>query len=350
MALEEHQNRVGGASVVYEDLDDAAANGAWDGPTEAANASRAVNDPDVMVYLGTYNSGAARASIPILCQANLAMISPSNTYPGLTKQLPRNAPNEPDVYYPDCKRNYARLAATDDLQGANAAVFARQNGATRAYVLRDSDQYGQILADAFAATATRIGLQVVVDLEATDAVVGGHLALAEKVRQSGADVVYWGGFLNDRGGGLWQNLRSTLGNDVTLLGGDGINTPIFLNATGWAAEGTYATFPGVPAAALTGKGADWYRRYKSQFLGEPDPYVAYAYEAMNVALAAIERAGIKDRSAIRDAIFATRNYDGILGKWSFNPTGDTTLTMMAVSQVRNGRWDDRGVHVVEKVP
>src|SRR2546430_6031198 len=51
-----------------------------------------------------------------------------------------------------------------------------------------------------------------------------------------------------------------------------------------------------------------------------------AYEAMKVALAAIERAGSKDRAAIRDAIFATRNYDGILGTWSFTPTGDTTLT------------------------
>ncbi|TME23460.1 MAG: branched-chain amino acid ABC transporter substrate-binding protein [Chloroflexi bacterium] len=278
------------------------------------------------------------------------MISPANTYPGLTKNIPHNAPNEPDVYYPDCKRNYVRLAATDDLQGANAAAFAKQIGAASTFVLHDSDQYGQILADAFAAEATHVGLQVEVELEATDAVDGDYGALVEKIHQSGANVVYWGGFMNDQGGGLWQALRSMLGQDVALMGGDGIDTPIFLNAAGWAAEGTYATFPGVPASTLSGKGADWYQRYKQQYHGEPDPYAAYAYEAMNVALSAIERAGNKDRAAIRDAVFATRNYDGILGNWSFTPTGDTTLTMMAVSRVLNGRWDDRSVQVVQALP
>jgi len=61
---------------------------------------------------------------------------------------------------------------------------------------------------------------------------------------------------------------------------------------------------------------------------------------MNVALQAIERAGIKDRARIRDAIFATRDYDGVLGKWSFTDTGDTTLTGMSGRQVKNGKWDD----------
>ena len=75
MALAEHQNRVGDAAITYEDLDDAGPNGVWDAATEAANARKAGNDPDVMVYLGTYNSGAARASIPILCRSNLVMIS-----------------------------------------------------------------------------------------------------------------------------------------------------------------------------------------------------------------------------------------------------------------------------------
>ncbi|HLZ31918.1 MAG TPA: ABC transporter substrate-binding protein [Chloroflexota bacterium] len=351
MALAEHQGRAGDASITYQDLDDAGPNGVWDAATEAANASKAVNDPDVVVYLGTYNSGAARASIPILCQGNLVMISPANTYPGLTKNIPHNAPNEPDVYYPECQRNYVRLAATDDLQGANAAAFARQIGATNAFVLHDSDQYGQIVADGFAAEATHAGLQVEVEPEATDAGAGAgdYSALVQKIHQSGADAVYWGGFLNDQGGGLWQALRS-LGKDIALMGGDGIDTPIFLNAAGSAAEGTYATFPAVPAFTLSGKGADWYRRYKQQYQGDPDPYAAYAYEAMNVAIAAIERAGNKDRAAIRDAVFATRNYDGVLGKWSFTPTGDTTLTMMAVSQVVNGRWDDRSVHVVQALP
>jgi len=59
-----------------------------------------------------------------------------------------------------------------------------------------------------------------------------------------------------------------------------------------------------------------------------------------VAINAIERAGRKDRVAIRDALFATRDYDGVLGHWSFGVTGDTSLTTMSGRQVRDGMFDD----------
>jgi branched-chain amino acid transport system substrate-binding protein len=103
-------------------------------------------------------------------------------------------------------------------------------------------------------------------------------------------------------------------------------------------------------AQLKGKGADWYQRYKQQFQSEPDPFAAYSYESMNVALAAIERAGKIDRAAIRDAIVSTRDYDGILGRWSFTPTGDTTLSTMSVRQVRNGKWDDTTAQIIDAPP
>jgi branched-chain amino acid transport system substrate-binding protein len=341
MAINEHNKQVGGATLVYEDMDDAtAAKGAWDGPTEAANANKALNDPDVMAYIGTFNSGAAKVSIPILCAANLVMISPANTYPGLTKSTPYNAPNEPDVYYPNCKRNYSRVAATDDLQGAVGAVYAKQLGAQKVYVLHDSDLYGQGIAEVFAAIARQQGLQVVGGPEGMDPAASDYRALAQKVRQASPDLVYWGGVDDHNSGKLWQDLRSTLPADTKMMGPDGINEAAFVDGAGSAAEGTYGSFPGVPGSKLTGKGAEWYQRYKQQFQGEPDPYAAYAYEAMNVAIGAIEKVGRKDRAAIRDAVFATRDYDGVLGRWSFTDTGDTTLTTMSVRQVKNGKWDD----------
>jgi branched-chain amino acid transport system substrate-binding protein len=348
MALTERQNKVGGATLTYEDMDDAtAAKGSWDGPTEASNANKALNDADVMVYIGTFNSGAAKVSIQILCPANLAMISPANTYPGLTKKTPYNAPNEPDVYYPNCKRNYTRVPATDDLQGAVGAVYAKQIGATKAYVLHDSDLYGQGIAEVFAATAKKIGLEVAGGPEGMDPAASDYRALAQKVRGTGADLVYWGGVTDHNAGKLWQDLRSTLGANVKLMGPDGINDAAFVDAAGSAAEGTYGSFPGVPGSKLTGKGADWYKRYKQQFQGEPDPYAAYGYEAASVAIAAIEKAGKKDRAAIRDALFATKNYDGVLGTWSFTDTGDTTATTMSVGQVKNGKWDGDTYQIVQ---
>ena len=78
------------------------------------------------------------------------MISPANTYPGLTKAGKGEA-NEPDVYYPNgCARNYTRVVPADDLQGRAGALWASQLGVTKAYVLDDTQLYGKGIADVFA--------------------------------------------------------------------------------------------------------------------------------------------------------------------------------------------------------
>jgi branched-chain amino acid transport system substrate-binding protein len=124
MALDEMGNRVDGASIVYDDLDDSSpTRNGWDPDKEAENAQRAVDDPDVMVYIGPYNSSAARVSIPILDQADLAMVSPSSTYSGLTKPG-KGQPNEPDAFYPAGTRNFTRVVPADDVQGAVGAAWA----------------------------------------------------------------------------------------------------------------------------------------------------------------------------------------------------------------------------------
>jgi branched-chain amino acid transport system substrate-binding protein len=102
----------------------------------------------------------------------------------------------------------------------------------------------------------------------------------------------------------------------------------------------YVTFGGVGASKLTGKGATWYQAYKAKFGSEPEGYASYGYEAAKVALNAITQAGTKDREAIRAAVFATANYDGVLGTWSFDANGDTSLTTMSGRQVMNAAFDE----------
>ena len=101
---------------------------------------------------------------------------------------------------------------------------------------------------------------------------------------------------------------------------------------------TYATFGGLPADQLTGKGADFVRRYREKYQIEPEVYAVYGYEAGRVTLDAIARAGKKDRLAILDAVAATRDFDGVLGTWSFDPNGDTTLTTMSGMVIRDGKF------------
>lgn len=194
---------------------------------------------------------------------------------------------------------------TDDQQGAVGAAFASQLGARKVYVLHDGSIYGQGISAVFASSARQLGLEVAGGPEGMDPSAADYHDLAERVRRANPDLVYFGGQAANHSGKLWQDLRAACGPDVQLMGGDGINDNAFIDAAGSAAEGTYATFPGLPAPKLTGNGATWYQRYVQEFGETPQPYVAYGYEAMSVALANIARVGTKARAAVRDAIFAT---------------------------------------------
>jgi len=340
MAFDEANYQAGGFTIAYEDMDDATpARGAWDAGKEAENANKAVNDADVMVYLGTFNSGAAKVAIPVLNRSSLVMISPANTYPGLTKPG-KGEPNEPDIYYPTGVRNYARVVPADDLQGAVAANWAKTLGATNVYILDDTELYGHGLAQVFADTAGKIGLNVLGGPEGIDSKASDYRALATKIRGQNPDLVYFGGITQNNAGKLFKDLRSVLGNDVKLMGPDGIYEQAFIDDSGDAGEGVYITFGGIGASKLTGKGADWYQAYKAKYGGEPEGYASYGYESAKVALDAIGRAGTKDREAIRAAVMATSNFSGVLGTWSFDPNGDTSLTTMSGRQIVNGKFDE----------
>ena len=78
--------------------------------------------------------------------------------------------------------------------------------------------------------------------------------------------------------------------------------------------------------------------YKKKFNKEPEGYAVYGYECGKVALEAIRRAGKKDRDAIRAAALSLKNFDGALGKWSFDKNGDTSLRTMSGNTVRAGKF------------
>ncbi|HWQ13095.1 MAG TPA: branched-chain amino acid ABC transporter substrate-binding protein [Roseiflexaceae bacterium] len=325
-------------TIEYRDWDDAtAAKGAWDEAAEAANANKAAADPDVMVYIGTFNSGAAKISIPILNAVDLVMISPANTYPGLTKPG-KGEPDEPDKYYPTGKRNYARVVPADDLQGAAAAKWAKSLGATSVYILDDAELYGKGIADVFNRTATEIGLNVL-GQESIDGKAADYRALAAKILDLNPDLVYYGGITQNNAGQLLKDIKSE-GYQGMFMGPDGIYEQAFIEAAGPdVAEGTYVTFGGVPPTQLTGAGKEWYDEYKAKYGSEPEVYAVYGYEAANVAMAAINKVCAKDRAAIRDAVFATKDFEGVLGTWSFDENGDTTLTTMSGAQVKAGKFE-----------
>jgi branched-chain amino acid transport system substrate-binding protein len=270
------------------------------------------------------------------------MISPANTYPGLTKPGKGEA-GEPDKYYPAKVRNYTRVVPADDLQGAVGANWAKALGAKKVYILDDQQLYGKGIADVFNATAKKNGLEVL-GQEGIDGKAADYRAVMNKIKGLSPDLIYYGGITQNNAGQLVKDMRAVgmTADKVKFMGPDGIFETAFIDAAGKdAAEGVYVTFGGVPPAQLSGDGKTWYDNYKKKFNAEPEAYAAYGYEAAKVLIAAINKACATptDRKAIRDAVFATKDYKGVLGTWSFDENGDTTLTDMSGSQVKAGKFE-----------
>jgi branched-chain amino acid transport system substrate-binding protein len=338
MALEEVGGKIGEYRILYEDWDDASPErGQWDPAVEAANAQKAVKDGDVMAYIGTYNSGAAKIAMPILNQASVVMVSPANTYPGLTKPGLGEA-NEPWVYRPSGKANYFRVVPADDIQGDVAAAWAKEIGAKRVFIVHDRELYGKGIADVFKRACPRLGIEIV-GYEGIDAKASNYRSLVTKIRSTRADLVYFGGTTQNNAGQLAKDLVAG-GAKVTLMVPDGCRELAFIEAAGKdTLDGrTYCTFGGLPPNELPAKGREFYESYKKKFGSEPESYAVYGYEAAGVVLEAIRRAGTKDREAIRQAVAGLRDYEGALGKWSFDENGDTTLKVMMIEQIKDGKF------------
>lgn len=346
-ALEDHgaKSKDGKCTIEYQPLDDAsAALGQWDPAVETANANKAVGDTEVVAYLGTYNSGAAKLSIPILNAAGpLVMVSPANTYPGLTKTNGASE-GEPAKYYPSGVRNYARVVPADDIQGSVGARWYKDQGFGSVYILNDQQLYGKGVADVFEAEAKKIGLEVKgsegIDIKATD-----YSALGTKINASGAASVYFGGIESNHPGLVLKALRAA-GWKGQFGGPDGVFTTSVIQEAGSDAEGMIATAGGLPPSEIakaSPAGQKWLDAYKAKFNSDPEFYATYSYETMNVILAAIDRCTAKatppTRACLRDEVFATKDFNGMLGAtWSFDANGDTTLSTMSGNVVKDGKW------------
>jgi branched-chain amino acid transport system substrate-binding protein len=343
MAVAEVGGVVAGYCLEVVNLDDASPQtGKWDGAVEAENANKAVGDPLAIVYIGTYNSGAAKVSIPINNRAKMAQITPANTYPGLTKKRGA-APGEPEIYRPGGFVNYFRVVPADDIQGAVGAKWAKQRGAKKIYVINDQELYGKGIADIFEAAAKKLGLTVVAN-EGIDWKQPDQKPVLTKIRASGADLVYQAAVI-ETGAQLVIRQMKDLGlvaaRGVRYMGPDGLYEDELLKAAtcdAVMAVDFRMTFASLPFEKMKGVGATTYENYKKKFGKEPTGYALYSAEAGRVAIDGIRRAAAqldkaKDitekRDAVRQAIVNTKNFDGLNGKWSFDENGDTTIETMS---------------------
>ena len=353
LALEDRKYMAGDVQIEYISQDDATAQaGKWDEARCAENAQSAAQNQDVVGWIGPYNSGCAAIEIPILNQAGLAMVSHGNTAVGLTK--PSGKPGEPEQYYPMGNRNYTRVIVTDDKQARAAASWLRDQGVQTVYILDDRETFGVGIADQLQQSAEALGIRVL-GREGIDRSAANYRSLMERIAPLQPDAIYFAGVTDNNAGQIViDKVGAGMSNDnVLFMGSEGIFEQSFLDAAGGAAEGSYITFSGLPASELPGKGQDFVERYQERFPDSNiDALTAYGYEAANVLLDAIERAYENDGEVTRPGVvrelFNTRDYDGVLGTWSFDENGDTTLTELSGHRVRNGQFEFNRVLTTEE--
>ena len=334
LALEEADYTVSDFKIELVVEDDGDENGQWQESLEKEIAERAVADQDVMVYIATLNSGAAKVSIPITNKGGLVQISPANTWPGLTKL--GFLPGEPGIFYPTGIRTYFRVCTTDNQQGPASAVWVKELGFKNIFIYDDGEAYGKGIADLFKEKAVEIGLNVV-GQKTVDRTAEDLIQELNQIKDSNIDLVYFGGMSSHGAIPLVKGIKE-LGMEAKFMGPDGVMDQAFIDGGGGAAEGAFLTMVGVPPSELGGKGEEFYNNYLNRFGLEPRTFSGMGYEAAKVALLAIERAGVKDRTMILGEVSKIKNYEGIFGTWSFDRNGDTTLILISGNKVVDGSF------------
>ena len=330
--------KAGNYTIGYQSCDDSTAQkGSWDPAKCTANARAYAADRSLLGVIGTFNSGCAKLVIPILNRAPggpLAMISPANTYPGLTKRTPLNAAGEPGIYYPTGKRNYARVVATDDFQGPADAMLAKRLGATSVYILTDNETYGKGVAQTFRNAARKLGIRVL-GFEAWDPKASSYEAVATKIKQSGARGVFLGGIVCNNGAKLLKDLRAGLGANVRIIGPDGWTPFSAVAAAGSAAEGMFISVAGLPNEALGAGGKKFIADFVKFQGRKPDPYAVYAAQAAQLLVDAIRRSA-GTRASVSPQLFRTKVKGGILGTSNIDKNGDTSLKGITIYRMTKG--------------
>jgi branched-chain amino acid transport system substrate-binding protein len=338
LELQNRDWKAGDYKIGFQSCDDSTAQaGKWDSGKCSTNANAYAANDKVVGIIGTFNSGCAAIVIPVVNEAadgGIAMISPANTYPCLTVNLPGGCDaSEPDKYYPSGTRNYARVVPADDYQGAAVAEFAQSKGIKKVFVLNDKEAYGLGVATTFKKAAASLGIEIA-GFEAWDPKAASYEALFKKIQGTGADAVFLGGLIDENGAQVIKDKVAVLGpndGDVKLLAPDGFTTQATIDESGGAAKGMFMSVAGVPIDQFQGPAKEFIDGLLAGPLAgkDIDPYAIYGAQAAQVLFDAIA-ASDGTRSDIIAKMFETKVTDGLLGSFSINENGDPSEASGAV--------------------
>lgn len=304
----------------------------------ATAAQKLAADSTIVALVGSSCSDETVGGIKSLTDAGMTTISPSNTRPALTA-----ATRGPEY------AGYTRTAHSDAFQGKAVADFVfTVLKKTKAATIHDGSAYAEALQQVFADSFKALGGTIVVQ-EAVSKGQTDMKPVLTKVAAATPEVIYAPVFIAE-GGYLWAQSKQVPGLESTvMIGSDGMFSPDFVKAAGPAAKGNYLSSPNFSAFQAGYK--DFLTKYKAKVGKDPlAAFHAHAYDGMNIVMAAVEKVAVKasdgtvyiGRKALRDAIFATKDYKGITGVLSCSATGDCGAPLIAMYQMTDrevgGTW------------
>jgi branched-chain amino acid transport system substrate-binding protein len=346
LALKNAGNKVGKYTIKYVSLDDSTAQnpGTADEAQTASNARKAVQDKSTIFYLGEFNSGGTKVSLPILNKAGIPQISPSNTYVGLTTDKPGSEPGEPDKYYPAQNRTYARVVPADDIQAAALVTVMKEDGCKSLHIFNDKTTYGAGLARNIELAAEAQSLKVEGN-DGTDRNAPNYRSLAAKVN---ADCFVGSGVTGENYVQVFKDVAAA-NPTVKLYGPDGVAEEAFTNPAKGGIPADVGARTKITVATLgleefkkrnNADAEKFFTDYEKAYgVAQPDPYAIYGYETMALALATLEAVGDKanDREAVYTQLLTnTKDRESALGVYSIDENGDTTLTDYGLYLIKDG--------------
>jgi branched-chain amino acid transport system substrate-binding protein len=294
----------------------------------------------IVAAIGSNCSSEAVPGAPILWKAGMVTVSPSNTAPKLT------APDRGSTY-----DGYLRTAHNDKVQGRVAAEFARKAlKVSKAATIHDGSPYAEGLQGVFAETFKKLG-GTITSQEAIGPTDTDMRPVLTKIAVGKPEFIYYPIFIA-AGGFVTRQAKEVSGMAaVKLMGADGMFSPDFMKAAGDAAVGMYHSSPDLSPEALGPVYKTFLDKHQKKYGEKPlAPFHAHAYDAAMMIFAAIEKVAKKDgagntyvgRKALRDALFATKNFKGLTGTLTCDKFGDCADPKIAVYQTQSAdpaKWD-----------
>ncbi|MFN2626309.1 MAG: branched-chain amino acid ABC transporter substrate-binding protein [Mycobacteriales bacterium] len=282
-------------------------------------AQSVVDNKDIVAVVGPAFSGVTKAAGPVFRDAGLLFLSPSASRTNLSQQG---------------FKTFARMVAPDSAQGPEGANYvAKGLKAKKVYAISDKSEYGQGLIDEFVKTLKTLSVSYVE--EGVPAKTANYGPVISKIKSSGADVVYYGGYYSDAG--LLVKQMRAAGVTAKFISGDGTNDDQFVTGAGKAAaEGAFLTC-GCGDPSTDPKAASFVTAYKAKFNADPGAYSAEAYDAANAIIAAMKGlGGDVTREKLADAVLKG-SYEGLTKTVKFDATGEVATRTIFVYEVKAGK-------------